>query len=342
MMTRNSPSKTSPTVVHCYSVLERFFRNCGLFDYTEGMYHGDPAVPYEQAQRNQLNYLLDEIGCQRGVRVLDVGCGAGTLLELVRERGGVGTGITISPDQQRWCQSRGLDVRLVNYVDLLPEFEGTFDAVVANGSLEHFVQPSDAAAGRSRAIYRRMFSTFYGVLDPHSPVRRVATTAIHFVRCPIPRDLLRSPLVFPRGSDAFHYAMLARSMGGWYPTLGQLEQCAEGYFEAAESMDGTYDYYLTSEEWLRRVRAGLRSRRLLRIVAENLRMALRHPLQFLTLIDCALVAESWNWQFRGPQPPTRLLRHTWQAKPVMKPDSTRLLGRRPRVRSGWTSQSLAR
>jgi hypothetical protein len=33
------------------------------------------------------------------------------------------------------------------------------------------------------------------------------------------------------------------------------------------------------------------------------------------MVQCVLLAESWNWQFRGPNPPTRLLRHTWQYCP---------------------------
>ena len=38
---------------------------------------------------------------------------------------------------------------------------------------------------------------------------------------------------------------------------------------------------------------------------------LEHPLQAATMVLCILVCESWNWQFRGPNPPTRLLRQTW-------------------------------
>jgi cyclopropane-fatty-acyl-phospholipid synthase len=311
-MDNHPTSRTCPTVVTCYGVLEKFFRNCGLFDYTEGMYYGDPNVPYEQAQRNQLNYLLDEVGCRRGVRVLEIGCGAGTLLETVRERGGIGVGITISPDQQRWCRSRGLDVRLVNYVELGAEFEGQFDAVVANGSIEHFVQPSDAIAGHSDAIYSRLFQIMHRMLDPNSPIQRVATTAVHFVRTPDPHDLLRSPREFAPGSDEYHWALLARSFGGFYPTVDQLTRCAAGNFRLARKVDGTYDYCLTSEQWLQRVRRTLRSPRVLKIAAETLPFAIRHPGQFATMIECMLVAESWNWQFRGPNPPTRLFRHTFQ------------------------------
>jgi cyclopropane fatty-acyl-phospholipid synthase-like methyltransferase len=148
-------ANTVHTVVNCYTVFDKFFPTCGLLDYTEGIYHDDPRTPYLEAQRNQLQYLLDEIGCGPSTKVLDVGCGNGRLLEEIRDRGAIGTGITISPEQVRRCRESGLDVRLLNYQDLGPSWEHRFDAVVANGPIEHFVQP--AAAGQADAIYTRFF-----------------------------------------------------------------------------------------------------------------------------------------------------------------------------------------
>ena len=49
-------------VATCYSAVGRFFPICRLFDLTEGIYHGNPQTPYEQAEANQLDYLLDHVG----------------------------------------------------------------------------------------------------------------------------------------------------------------------------------------------------------------------------------------------------------------------------------------
>jgi hypothetical protein len=38
---------------------------------------------------------------------------------------------------------------------------------------------------------------------------------------------------------------------------------------------------------------------------------LRHPVQLITMLVCMLGSQSWNWQFRGPNPPTQLVRQTW-------------------------------
>src|SRR5581483_3384368 len=92
-------SLAEPTTVDCYDFWDRVFRRAGLFDYTEGYYHGDPSVAYEEAQHNQICYLLDQLGCTEGFRLLDIGCGNGALLEEARRRGALGTGVTISPHQ---------------------------------------------------------------------------------------------------------------------------------------------------------------------------------------------------------------------------------------------------
>jgi len=299
------------TVVRCYSIFDRFFPACGLLDYTEGIYHGHSATPYEVAQQNQIHYVLNEVRCTAGTRLLEIGCGNGTLLDAARDRAARAIGITICPEQVARCRARGLDVKLLNYLDFDDAWMRQFDSVVANGPIEHFVQPADAAAGRADAIYRQFFEICHRAIDPHSSIRRLITTTIHFVRTPDPRNLLTSPLRFRWGSDNFHWAMLARSFGGWYPVRGQFQRCAAGLFSDIHTTDGTYDYHLTSEEWLRRLQSVLPTTKGMKILAGAMPYALRHPVQFVNMLICMLASQSWNWQFRGPNPPTQLIRQTW-------------------------------
>lgn len=300
------------TVVNCYALFDRFFPTVGLLDYSEGLYFGDPSTPLETAQLNQIRYVLDEAGCSAGTRILEIGCGNGTLLDEVRRRGACGVGITISPEQVALCRRRGLDVELINYQSLGDEWTQRFDAVVANGPIEHFVQPRDAAAGRGDAIYRQMFRMFHKTIDPGSSVRRFVNTTIHFVRPPQPEAVMASPWQHPRGSDNWHWSWLERSFGGFYPTEGQFERCAAGCFALVNEIDGTEDYRLTSEEWLRRIKRALSSSRGWKILAKSLPFALRHARQTFDMLACMLATQSWNWQFRGPSPPVRLLRQTWE------------------------------
>jgi cyclopropane-fatty-acyl-phospholipid synthase len=310
-----APAPTCRRVVACYSILDRLLPICGFDDYTDGMYEGDPDRPYEVAQARQAEVLLDRAGCRAGARLLDIGCGYGRILKAAQARGADATGITVSPPQVRRGRRAGLDVLLLDYKALDATWDARFDAVIANGSLEHFAQPADAAAGRDDDVYRHLFETVHRVLAPSSASGRFVTTAIHVRRRPDPNEWLRPPSAFPPGSDGFHWSLLTHSFGGWYPVPGQLERCAGGLFKLAHEEDGTDDYRLTSENCLRAVRQRLRSPRGLLFALRSLPLALTHPVQLARLLRCMLGTESWNWQFRGDPTPAILLRQTWQRLP---------------------------
>jgi cyclopropane fatty-acyl-phospholipid synthase-like methyltransferase len=303
---------TAPTVVACYSVFDHFFPALGFTDLTDGMYDGDPTRNYEAAQARQAEVLLDRAGVAAGGRVLDIGCGYGRILALAQARGAKAWGITVSPEQVKRNTAAGLNVRLQNYKHLGEEWDGQFDAVIANGSLEHFTQPEDAAAGHDDAIYRHLFETVHRLFAPATSGAKFATTAIHFRTRPDPNDLLKPPTAFPWGSAAYHWARLRRSFGGWYPVPGQLERCADGCFRLIHEEDGTEDYRRTSEEWLTGVRRALQSWAAVRVGWAARPAIIRRPAHTVRMLRCMLGSESWNWQFRGDPPPTVLLRQTWE------------------------------
>jgi cyclopropane fatty-acyl-phospholipid synthase-like methyltransferase len=305
----------TPAVRRCYDVLD-LCRGCGISDFTDGKYvdQANDRTAYLAAQRRQACYLLDEVECERGSRILDIGCGYGRILAAATARGAIATGITISPPQVADCRSRSLDVRLLNYRDIFAtgehlKWENAFDGLIANGSLEHFVQCEDAAAGRADEIYTNFFEICHRLLHRGG---RLATTAIHArqVGQVQPADLVAGPDRWPKGSLNYHAANLHRSFGGWFPEPGQLERCAEGYFRLASAEDGTYDYYLTSEYWIRQIRRSLlfdpRSWPLAACVFA------RQPRPTWHMLRCLLWDQSWNYQFRDPAP-AQLWRQTWVA-----------------------------
>jgi cyclopropane fatty-acyl-phospholipid synthase-like methyltransferase len=303
---------TAQTVVACYSVYDYFFPALGFTDLTDGMYDGDPTRSYDAAQERQAEVLLDRAGVRAGSRVLDIGCGYGRILKTAEARRAKAWGITVSPEQVKRNTRAGLKARLQNYKHLGPEWDGQFDAVVANGSLEHFAQPEDAVAGRDDLVYRHLFATVHRVLDANTPGAKFVTTAIHFRERPDPRDWLKPPSAFAWGSPEFHWSRLTRSYGGWYPVRGQLEACANGLFRLVDEEDGTEDYRLTSEACLAAVRGRLRSWCALRVAGAALPAFVRRPVHTIRMLRCMLGSESWNWQFRGDSTPTILLRQTWE------------------------------
>lgn len=285
----------------------------GTVDYTDGKYFGDykkDRESYLRAQAAQTDYLLGQVCCTAGSRLLDIGCGNGRILEAAKRRGADAVGITISPPQVPYGTSRGLDVRLMDYRNIPAEWDGTFSCIIANGSLEHFVQVADAVADRTDIIYRNMFAICRRLVKPGC---RFATTAIHFreENQVDPMAISRGPQSFTKGSDEYHFALLfLNAFGDWYPEPGQLARCAEGLFRLVEEEDGTGDYHATSEYWLR---CSFRLFTNPRVVWFIARQFMKNRQAAWDMLRCLLIDQSWMWQFRGQNPPTRLYRHTWEA-----------------------------
>ena len=309
---------TAPAVRTCYDLLD-IAPLCGVSDLTDGKYvdgqtRQHDRATYLAAQQRQAEYLLDQAGCRAGMRLLDIGCGYGRILEHAAARGAKPIGITVSPPQVASCRARGLAVYELNYRNIFrradDSWEHAFDAIVANGSLEHFVQVADAAAGRADEIYEEMFAICRRLLVDGG---RFVTTAIHFSEPDQfdPTDILRGPAAHSRGTPEYQFALLTETFGGWYPEPGQLAHCGADYFELIAEEDGTHDYHLTSEYWLRRLQWSVANNP--RVWWGVLGKWWRYPHATWEMLRSHLWDQAWYWQFRQPAP-MRLLRQTWLAK----------------------------
>ena len=114
----------------------------------------------------------------------------------------------------------------------------------------------------------------------------------------------------PRGSDRRHFSLLHHWMGGWYPVAGQLQECAKPYFTLEAETDGTLGYKIANDYRMARLLRGLRTNP--RLVWRIFRSLLRHPRVTSTMIESYFIEQSWDWQFRGADPPMQLLRQTWK------------------------------
>src|SRR5207253_9020505 len=81
-----------------YSLTDRVFRlSMGeLADFSGAKYDGDFSLSLEEAQGRKHEYVAEQLGIRAGKRVLDLGCGWGALLNFIRNRGGIGVGVTLS------------------------------------------------------------------------------------------------------------------------------------------------------------------------------------------------------------------------------------------------------
>lgn len=284
----------------------------GIHDLADGEFRPTDTT-LEHGINRQLNYLLDEVGCNRpGFRLLEIGCGYGSLLKQAKQRGAIGVGVNLSPEQVKACRNNGFQVYLCNYRDLLDakEWHGQFDGVVANGSLEHWVQPEDVLAGKMNAIYSESFEIVCNMLDPKITDAKYVTTAIHVKRDVRPEHLLTPWHEHPKGSDRRHYSLLHNWMGGYYPVAGQLEECAKPYFSLETEMDGTLGYKIANDFRMARMMRGWYTNP--RMVWRILRSFFQHKREAKVMFQCYFVEKAWDWQFRGEYPPMQLLRHTWK------------------------------
>jgi cyclopropane fatty-acyl-phospholipid synthase-like methyltransferase len=311
------PSRVTPTklVKLCYTLVHAA-EAVGIRDLADGEFRSTDTT-LEAGIERQLNGLLDQVGCNRpGFRLLEIGCGYGHLLNLARRRGARAVGVNVSPEQVKYCNGNGLQVYCCTYRDLLEatEWHGQFDGVIANGSLEHWVQPEDVVAGRMNSIYRESFAIAHRALDPTAFETRYVTTAIHVKRDVQPSDLLTPWYRQPRGSDRRHFSLLHHWMGGYYPVAGQLEECARPLFSLVAETDGSLGYKIANDYRMARLLRGLYTNP--KLVWRIAHCLVRHPLVTSTMIQCYFLERSWDWQFQGEDPPMKLLRHTWRRNPV--------------------------
>lgn len=111
----------------------------------------DPKNPLSHSFISRRRYVAELLGDVRGQRILDVGCGTGALVEVLRGRGLAGyQGVDLAPNMievaRREIGRAGTDfpfeVRVAD-VTTLPFASGHFDAVVGMGLLEYFDDPAN-------------------------------------------------------------------------------------------------------------------------------------------------------------------------------------------------------
>jgi cyclopropane-fatty-acyl-phospholipid synthase len=136
--------RDAEAVRHHYDVSNEFFSlfldetmtySCALFE--EG------TQTLEDAQRAKLELICQKLELEPGMRMLDIGCGWGSLaIHAAREHGASAWGITLSEPQAELARERAreagvadrVEIRVMDYRDLREE---RFDAVASIGMVEH-------------------------------------------------------------------------------------------------------------------------------------------------------------------------------------------------------------
>jgi SAM-dependent methyltransferase len=112
---------------------------------------------------------LDLLDPKAGERILDVGCGEGTLTKRIIERGATVLGVDSSPEMVAAARAKGVDALLLAAEDM--QFFTEFDAAFSNATL-HWVLHKEQAA---RAIFRALKAggRFAGEMGGEGNIRKL-------------------------------------------------------------------------------------------------------------------------------------------------------------------------
>jgi cyclopropane-fatty-acyl-phospholipid synthase len=141
---RHSPRRDRAAISHHYDVGNDFYALLlGPSMVYSCAYFAEPSTTLEEAQEAKLELVCRKLALRPGMRLLDIGCGWGSLvLHAATAHGARCVGVTISTEQAHLARRRvreaGLDqqveIRLQDYRDVR---DGPYDAIASVGMAEH-------------------------------------------------------------------------------------------------------------------------------------------------------------------------------------------------------------
>jgi len=140
----HSLMRDKAAIRHHYDVSNRFYEQLlGPSMVYSCAYFADAGETLEAAQARKLDRICRKLRLQPGERLLDIGCGWGSLLiHAAREYGVQGVGVTLSEAQAELARTRvaeaglsdRIEIRVQDYRELT---DGPFDKVASVGMYEH-------------------------------------------------------------------------------------------------------------------------------------------------------------------------------------------------------------
>jgi cyclopropane-fatty-acyl-phospholipid synthase len=215
--------------------------SCALWDGAEDT--------LEAAQLRKLDYLADGVRVRAGARVLDIGCGWGSMLRRLVEKYGVASavGLTLSESQAEWIAGWAdgrYDVRVEHWAEHAAHER--YDAIVSIGAFEHF---ADYGVPREKRIaaYRAFFERCRHWLPQGARLALQTITKGSNVR--LDRQTLSDGLfvierIFP---------------GSELPWPSEILEASERRFELVSARNDAGDYSRTTQVWLDGLRASRES-----------------------------------------------------------------------------------
>ena len=197
----------------------------------------------DSAQVRKLEYMVRAAGATGARRVLDIGCGWGSMLRRLVDHHGVelAVGLTITQSHADWISgwnSARCKVLQESWLEHIPE--EPYDALISIGAFEHFskfgVKPAEKIEG-----YRTFFKRCHSWLRPGG---RIALQTVAKGDAPLDRQAVRDSVwlykeIWPESE---------------VPRLAEIVPAAEKLFEVIQVRSDRMHYARACRVWLNRLR----------------------------------------------------------------------------------------
>jgi cyclopropane-fatty-acyl-phospholipid synthase len=236
---------SAESIQHHYDVSNEFYSMWldESMTYSCGLWQSDDDC-LSAAQTRKIDYLTSLSGAGGRERVLDIGCGWGSVMQRLVAEHGVKhvTGLTLSAAQARYVQDQNdprLEVRVQDWADFVPD--APYDAAISVGALEHFVK-FGWERSKKVAAYRRFFEKCHESLKPGAGM---ALQTIGKGNVVLDEQGLRDTLfiaqhIFPESDP---------------PRLAEILHATEKLFEVKSVVNHREHYARTCSAWLERLQA---------------------------------------------------------------------------------------
>jgi len=157
----NLIGKSKENVAHHYDISEKFY---DLFldekrQYSCAYFKSEDNT-LEEAQNNKIDHIIKKLNLKPNQRVLDIGCGWGTLaIDIAKKTQCEVVGITLSENQLKYAKQKAKEMNLENQLEFrlvdYRQLNEKFDRVVSVGMFEHV----------GRKFYSKYFNKVYDFLN---------------------------------------------------------------------------------------------------------------------------------------------------------------------------------